>query len=110
MYVVPRGDLSEPERSLWSAFPRGAWVDVRTADPDERVIRADVVAALLLGAGDAAPGHSAAVRVRGARIVGRLDLMGGTVGCALVCEYCDFDDPLRFVEATTRTVRIVFSR
>jgi hypothetical protein len=50
------------------------------------------------------------VRLRGARVSGRLDLMGGSVACPLVCEYCHFDDELRFVESSTRTVRIVDSR
>ena len=52
--------LSKPERALWAAFPSGAWVDLRSGDPDqddpanagcwsaERMVRADVVTALLL--------------------------------------------------------------
>ena len=115
-------DLTEPERSLWAAFPRGAWADLRTGDPaaddlefagrwgPSRIIRAEVIAALLLGACAAEPGHSPAVRLRGARISGRLDLMGATVSCALVCEYCHFDGEPRFVEASAKTVRIVASR
>jgi len=115
-------DLTEPERSLWAAFPRGAWADLRTGDPaaddlefasrwgPSRTIRAEVIAALLLGACAAEPGHSPAVRLRGARISGRLDLMGATVSCPLVCEYCHFDGEPRFVEASAKTVRIVASR
>ncbi|GAA0580335.1 hypothetical protein [Actinomadura livida] len=46
---------------MWTAFPRGEWVDLRTGDPeqddvaaaghwdDDRVVRAEVIAALLLG-------------------------------------------------------------
>jgi len=114
-------DLSEPERQLWSAFPRGAWVDLRTGDPvaddvkkavswgPQRIIRAEVIRALLLGAGSAEPGSAPAVRVRGARIAGRLDLMGAAVNSPLVCEHCHFDDELRIVEASTKTVRIVDS-
>ncbi|HEY4854427.1 MAG TPA: hypothetical protein VII22_26880 [Streptosporangiaceae bacterium] len=115
-------DLTEPERSLWAAFPRGAWADLRTGDPaaddlefagrwgPSRIIRAEVIAALLLGACAAEPGHSPAVRLRGARISGRLDLMGATVSCPLVCEYCHFDGEPRFVETSAKTVRIVASR
>jgi hypothetical protein len=102
-------ELTEPEQALWQAFPRGAWVDLRDGDRD-RVIRAEVITALLLGAADSEPGHAPGVRLRGARITGRLDLMGATVTCPLVCEHCEFDEELRFVESVTRTVRIVHSR
>jgi hypothetical protein len=115
-------ELTEPERLLWAAFPRGAWVDVRTGDAgsddlasasswgQDRVVRAEVIQSLLLGGGDTEPGHAPAVRLRGARVVGRLDLMGATTPYPLVCERCMFDEELRFVEASTKTVRIVESR
>jgi len=111
--------LSESERLVTTAFQRGTWVDLRTGDPDEdsvergaqwpepRVIRAEVIAALLLGATPAQAGYAAGIRVRGARIVGRLDLMGATLTCPLVLECCYFDRELRFVEATTKTIRLV---
>jgi len=131
--VAARDDLEEPERLLWLAYARGAWVDLRpggaAGDPaswaadgpagwaadgpagwgPDRVIRAEVIRSLLLGAGPGEPGAAPAVRLRGARITGRLDLMGATVGCPLVCEYCFFEEEPRFVEASTRTVRIVRS-
>jgi hypothetical protein len=69
-----------------------------------------VISALVLGACAAEPGHSPAVRLRGARITGRLDLMGATVNCPLVCEYCHFDGEPRFVESSAKTVRLVHSR
>lgn len=106
---------------MWETFPRGAWVDLRTGDPgrddvaaapqwgDDRTIRAEVIAALLLGAVPPDPGRRSGVRLRGARIRGRLDLIGAEVPCALVCEYCHFDEPVRLVEATARTVRLVHS-
>lgn len=107
------------ERSLWEVFPRGEWLDLRPDYPDgqigdtgiqsdiERVIRAETIAALLLGARQPAVGCHPAIRLRGVRITGRLDLMGATVTYALVCEHCRFDEPIRLVETTTRTVRIV---
>lgn len=115
-------DLSKPERALLAAFPRGEWVDLRSGDPDQddpgnadgwgedRKIRATVVTQLLLGACDLERGYFPAVRIRGARITGRLDLMGAATGYALVLEACAFDEQLRFVEATTKTVRIVDSQ
>ena len=114
-------DLTEPERLLWQAFARGAWVDLRSGDPadddprdgarwgPERVIRAEVIRALLLGAGETDPGHIPAVRLRGALITGRLDLMGATVDQALVCDYCCFTEKPRLVDSALRTVRITDS-
>jgi hypothetical protein len=114
-------DLNEPEHLLWQAFPHGTWVDLRAGDPvaDDlgsalgwgpgRVIRAEVVRALLLAASEVEPGYVPGVRLRGARITGRLDLMGASLAYPLVCEYCSFDEELRFVESSTRTVRIASS-
>jgi hypothetical protein len=118
----PVGDLSPAEQALWAAFPRGAWADLRTGDPaaDDlvtaaswepgRVVRAEIICALLLGASRPEPGYAPAVRLRGARVTGHLDLMGATVTTPLVCEYCCFDQEIRLVESTTKTVRIVASR
>ena len=63
--------------------------------------------ALLLGAARPERGRIPAVRLRGVRVAGRLDLMGATVTSALVCEGCWFDVAPRFVEATTKTMRLV---
>jgi len=111
-------DLSKPERALWAAFPGGAPVDLRSGDPDEddpvnagcwsadRVMQAEVVMALLLGAGDLEKGRAPAIRLLGARITDRLDVMAAGIGHALVLSRCRLDEAPRFVEATTRTVRI----
>ncbi|HXA61039.1 MAG TPA: hypothetical protein VNW94_17910, partial [Streptosporangiaceae bacterium] len=115
-------DLNEPERLLWAAFPRGAWVDLRTGDVTlddpgaahswgaERVIRAEVISALLLGATEAVPGRVPGVWLRGARITGRLYLSGITFRAALECQGCFFEDDLAFVESTAQTIRITGSR
>jgi hypothetical protein len=113
--------LSRAERMLWVAFPRGEWADLRSGDVDmddpantdgwepERMVRAEVIAGLLLGAGDLEPGRVPAVRLRGVRITGSLDLMGAVISHALVLEGCRLDQPLRLAEAATKTVRIVES-
>lgn len=119
MYSPQSGDLTVSESLLWKAFTRGAWADLRSGDPDadalakveswepSRTVRAEVIRALLLGAGETEPGYVPGLRLRGARVTGRLDLMGATVAYALVCEHCHFDDELRLVEASTKTVRLV---
>lgn len=115
-------DLTEPERAVWTAFPRGERVDLRCGDAatddaahpecwgSPRIVRAQVISALLLGARDLEPGYCPAVRLRGARITGHLDLMGAVISHALVLEGCRFDQALRFAEATTKTIRIVDSQ
>lgn len=76
-------DLTPAERRVWDAFPTGEGVDFR-ADPDEdvmdgaswgpeRTVRAEVLKALLIG-GPTLPGQVAGIKLRGVRIVGRLDL------------------------------------
>lgn len=112
-------DLSEPEQRLWQAARTGQWADFRPpgvpgapGDSDSgwdqaQPIRADVIRALLAGAGQAEPGSIPAVRLRGARVTGRLDLMAGQVRWPLICEQCYFEREVRLVEATTRTIRIV---
>jgi hypothetical protein len=119
---VTVSDLNEAERQVWEASARGTWVDFRTGDPGaddpakadgwgpERTVRAEVITALLLGAGAAEPGRQPAVRLRGARVTGRLDLIGADVDRALICEDCRFDEPLRCLEATIKTVRLVACR
>ncbi len=114
-------ELTQAERLVWDAFASGRWADLRTGEPeaddpqqgatwgDDRVIRAEVLRELLLGARQAEPGSAPGIRLRGARVVGRLDLMGAVTGWPLVCEYCSFDTEIRLVESVTKTVRITHS-
>ncbi len=122
MVRMVRGDLTEAERLVWDAFSAGRWVDLRTGDvaADDprragawgpaRVVRAQVLRELLLGARQPEPGSAPGIRLRGARITGRLDLMGAATSWPLVCEYCSFDTEIRLVESVIKTVRIVHSR
>jgi hypothetical protein len=102
---VDRGDLTEAEQLLWTAFPHGAPVEFRGARK-RPVIRAEVIAALLLGAVPAEPGSAAGIRLRGATVAGPLQLMGGTAAYPLVCEDCRFDAALSLVDSSVRTVSI----
>jgi hypothetical protein len=76
-------DLSSAEQAVWSAFPQGAAVDLRTGDADAddpagghawsnaRAVRAEVIAALLLGFQPVDAGHIPVLSLKGARISGR---------------------------------------
>ena len=107
-------ELSPPERRLWDAFPTAERVDLRTGDPAaddpaggaawgrERVVRAEVVAALLLGARDTESGHTAAVQLTGARITGRLALDHADVEHHLRLQDCSFEESVDLYGARTR--------
>lgn len=107
-------DLSPPERRLWDAFPTAGRVDLRVGDPaaddpargaawgPERVVRAEVVAALLLGAREAESGHTAGVQLVGARIAGRLALDHAEIHQHLRLTDCSFEESVDLYGARTR--------
>lgn len=86
-------ELSPGERQLWNSFAQGGAVDVRSgASSEEPTVRAEVVAALLLGAGDEpAPGDRPALRLTGARITGLLDVRFVEVLMPVVLADCSFE-------------------
>jgi hypothetical protein len=100
------GALNAAEGALWTAFPLGGSVDLRVGDPAvddvgnadhwsaSRQIRAVVVVALLLGARPATAGRLAAVRLRGVRITGDIDLRD-----------CEVRHPLSITDSCLETVR-----
>lgn len=100
------GELSPAEQRLWEAYPHGQLV---TFQKNEE-IRAEVVAALALGALAPIPGRTAGVRVRGARVIGELDLRHGTIAAPLTLLDCTFTGPLRLEEAETRSIDLAGSR
>jgi hypothetical protein len=111
-------ELSTAERALWDAVPRGASVDLSTGRPEEdepamsgrwgpeRVIRAEVIVALLLGAAETEPGQVAAVRLAGARITGTLNLDYAEVTVPLALSGCAFDEQPRFYWARMQSVQL----
>lgn len=107
----PVQDLTGVERRLWAAYPTGSWVDLGGERPTgdaglERTVRAEVVAALLLGACAAQSGRVPAVRLRGARITGRLNVAGGDLGCALRLRDCHLDQTPKLSNAQARRIRM----
>jgi hypothetical protein len=97
-------DLNEAESLLWSSFGCGALVDLSSWDPGSRQVRAEVVAALLLGAVEPTPGCVAGIRLAGAVVTGIVNVEDGMIACPVVMRHCVFDEGLTFATAKTRTV------
>ncbi|MQA93759.1 MAG: hypothetical protein GEV11_03650 [Streptosporangiales bacterium] len=97
-------DLSPVERRLWAAYPRGELIDFR-GDGAAPEVRAEVLAALLLGGGpEVVPGRVPALRFAGARVTGALDLSYAHVSAPILMHDCVFERPPALLEATTRAV------
>ncbi|MFH8463790.1 oxidoreductase [Streptomyces sp. NPDC017991] len=111
-------DLTPPERAVWDAFPEGRLVDLRSGAPEEddavggrawgpeRTVRAEVLAALLLGANSVRPGAVAALNLAGARVVGRLDLAGGDIAHTVHLALCRLEEAVNLRGSATRTIRM----
>lgn len=101
------GELSEAERGLLEAVAAGAWFEVRAggADADRRV-RAALLAELLTGERAPEGRRPRALKLRGARIAGALDLEAAELTCPLLLDDCRFDEPLVLSEATAPSVRL----
>ncbi|MEU9833466.1 hypothetical protein AB0D67_18260 [Streptosporangium sp. NPDC048047] len=110
--------LSPAERRVWNAYPTGAWVDLRTGDPEEddpangggwgpeRTVRAEVLASLLRGARQAEPGGTAGLRLAGARVTGELDLSDAVLTGKLHLIGCRLSGIISLTDATAAGVRL----
>jgi hypothetical protein len=108
---VERNRLTAPERALWDAFPRGELVDLTgTRSVAARTIRAEVIAALLLGAAQAEAGRIAAVGLDGARVTGPLDLGHAVIAGPVRLRRCELDGVIDLTGAKTRDVDLAGSR
>ncbi|MEU7021101.1 oxidoreductase [Streptomyces sp. NPDC046203] len=116
---MPEG-LSGPEREMWRAFRIGDTCDLREGvaerdDPfavrevwdEERSVRAQIVALLLLHGPPARAGRVAALKLRGVRITGALNLAGGEIGPYVEMNGCRFDGEVVLPEARFGTLRMV---
>ncbi|MFF5702682.1 oxidoreductase [Streptomyces sp. NPDC012794] len=114
----PPDGLTGAEQRMWEAFRAGAVCDLgaRTAGLDdphsgpawgpERRVRAEVVAHLLLAGPAPVPGRVGCLKLRGARITGRLDLSGGTVAPYVEIRSCRFDGEIQVSETRFGTLRL----
>lgn len=99
------GTLTDAENRLWEAFPHGRQVEYWHGES----LRAEVVAALALGGIAGTPGRTAGVRIRGALIVGELDLRHGAIEVPLTMLNCTFTDAVRLEEAVTKSIDLTGS-
>ena len=111
-------ELTDTERKVWQAAATGAVVDLRVGDSQldspqkwaewgmERIVRAEVIADLLIGDGDAASTTVRGVRLQGARITGELNLEAATLRCPLALLNCSFARAINLSEATAVSVRL----
>ncbi|MEU9377300.1 membrane-associated oxidoreductase [Streptomyces sp. NPDC048255] len=93
-------DLTPAERRVWEAFPRGEGVDFRES-PDEdatdgaswgpeRTVRAEVLMALLLSEPSVA-GQVAGLKIKGAKVTGKLDLKYAAIDVPMRMRGCWFE-------------------
>ncbi|MFD9003712.1 membrane-associated oxidoreductase [Streptomyces sp. NPDC059582] len=105
--------LTSLERRIWRAFPRGVTVDVRpdgredpaTVQDAERMVRAEVIRALVLG-GSSESGEAPALRIAGAVITGVLDLRHAEIRHPVRVASCRFQHCLELDGAQTRQLDI----
>lgn len=108
--------LSEAEEELSQAFVRGALVDL-TEGPDDRphladawdekrCVRAEVIAALLLGVKVSEAGAVPTLRLAGAQITGALLLARATIEHVVEFTHCLFDEGVDLSEAKTQSFRL----
>jgi hypothetical protein len=92
---------------VWDAFPQRALVDLGADEAaDDRTVRGEVIAALLLGAAAAEPGRVPGIRLAGARITGVIDVSDGDVAASLDLAECQLEAPPDFDGAVGRKVRL----
>jgi hypothetical protein len=118
--MLEDGDLTPLERALCSAAAAGRLLDSRCRRSDEddpargwawgkdRQVRAQVLRQLLTGEGclDQAFGRPLAVRLRGASVIGRLNLGGRTVRCPLELYGCYLGGRLDLAKAEASDISL----
>lgn len=93
-------DLTPAERRVWDAFPRGEGVDFRESLDEEaadgaswgpeRTVRAEVLMALLLS-GPSVAGQVAGLKIKGAKVTGKLDLKYAAIDVPMRMRGCWFE-------------------
>ncbi|MEU3047035.1 MULTISPECIES: oxidoreductase [unclassified Streptomyces] len=115
----PPEGVSPAEAAMWNAYRNGRTFDLSDTDPlqnnpfspfpwgPERIVRASVVARLLLNGPEPRPGRVAALKLRGLQITGTLKLAGGTISPYVELHGCRFESELLMPEAHLATMRLI---
>src|SRR5512143_3194869 len=118
--LLAAADLSPVERALCEASSTGHLLDLRLGRPndddpchgrfwgEDRRVRAQLLRQLLTGEGDLPQvfGSPVAVRLRGASVVGRLNLGGLSLGCPLQLHDCYLGGRLDLAKAEATDVSL----
>jgi hypothetical protein len=119
--MVDPGELTAAEQRVWEAFGTGTEVDFTVGDAEaddparaddwgpERVVRAQTIVTLLLGAREAEPGRIAAVRLVGARVEGVFDVDYAELHHHLRLKSCCIVERVYMYGTDTRQVSLVDS-
>ena len=112
--------LVKPKNLVWFAAGTGALVDLRARVPDlddpatgatwdaARTVPAELLVELLVGARPPLKGGQLrAVRLRGARITGQLNLEAATLVCPLLLQDCHLERPVYLNEAHAPVIRLL---
>ncbi|WP_433461800.1 hypothetical protein [Spirillospora sp. CA-128828] len=109
-------NLTRQEKMLWEAFGTGRRVVLGTENAEhgaswgaDRVVRAEVIRALLVSEQPATDGGVPAVRLVGARITGRIDLRFATVNHPLSLRSCYFESKVDLHGIHCREIDLVDS-
>ncbi len=116
--LLEPGELWPQEQALCAKAAEGLLLDLRCRQPGEddpiqgrkwgahRRIRAQVLFQLLTGHGPKLADPAVAVRVRGAQIVGRLNLGGWKLRCPLELNQCHLHHPLDLAKVEVRNLSL----
>lgn len=116
--MIADGQLTEHEQRIVTAAGTGEIVDLRVGDTEAddpargatwapfRTIRAELLVELLTAERTPKTGRSRAIRIRGAHVVGPLDVEARTLICPLMLQECSIADPINLDEATAPTIRL----
>ena len=108
--------VSDAERKVLQAAETGKVVDLRTGDRKlddpaqgatwsvDRIVRAETLIELLTGQRPPKHGRLRAVKLRGARITGEIDLEGVELACPLVLADCYIEKQVNLDQATAPAI------
>src|SRR6266536_2200521 len=107
-----------PEHQIEAAAATGDLVDLRTGTPQHddpangvdwdaaRTVGAGLLASLLTASGKPDASRHRAIKIRGARITGSLDLQGLILACPLLLQDCHIDQPVDLSDSTAPSISL----